>query len=424
MIKIPRTTKIIGRIEVPGDKSISHRLLFFGSFASGQTKIQNVAPGDDVKRTILALKKLGISIQREDDWRTISGRQGLFSEPAVPLHCGNSGTTARLLMGLLSSQPFYSVMFGDASLHRRPMGRLTYHLRQMGAQITGRQNGEFLPISIQGNHLRGGTHRLEIPSAQIKSALLLAGLRAEGDTRIIELARSRDHSERLLKFMGGEVEENGSEIKVRPQQLHAVEYKIPGDFSSAAFFLTLALLHPKAEIEIRSVGLNPTRTGLLEVYKQMGGNIEVDVESNGPEPAGTIRARSSHLRGFELVNAMLPTLIDEIPLLALAATQASGRTVVRGAGELRSKESDRIRSTVLTLRKFGAHIEELSDGFMVEGPTQLYGCTFQDYKDHRIVMMQSIAGTLTKKVTIVTGDRWVNISYPSFFKDLFRIIRS
>jgi len=423
MIKVDPALKISGSLEVPGDKSISHRLLFFGAYASGETHLQNVAPGDDVKRTILALKKLGVKIQGKDDCRTIIGRQGSLMEPSMPLDCRNSGTTARLLMGILAAQSFYSVIYGDRSLHQRPMGRVTRPLGEMGAQIYGRENGELLPITIRGDHLCGRTHRLEVASAQVKTALLLAGLRSEGETRIAEPLKSRDHAERLLKFMGADLEENGNEVRVRGGVLHPARYKIPGDFSSASFFVTLGLLHPKAELEIHSVGLNPTRTGLLEVFKQMGGQIEVNVKWYEPEPLGTIRVKSSCLRGIEVAPDVLPRLIDEIPLLALAATQAEGKTKVTGAHDLRRKESDRIRSTVVTLRKLGAHIEELPDGFEVEGPTPLRGCILENFNDHRITMMQGIAGTLTQNGAAIVGDHWIRISYPSFFKDLSKLIK-
>lgn len=424
MVKISPCSKIAGRLTVPGDKSISHRLLMFAAFADGASTLLNLSPGDDVKKTILALKNLGVRIQGDNGRLTIEGLQGVLSKPTMSLDCGNSGTTARFLMGVLSSQRFSSVISGDASLHRRPMGRVANPLREMGAKIYGPQNGEFLPMTVEGGPLHGKVHRFEMGSAQVKTAVLIAGLKAEGETRIVETLKSRDHSERLLKHMGASIEKNGDGVVIRPGKLHAIEYKIPADFSSAALFITLALLHSAAAVEIHSVNLNQTRTGLLEVFKRMGGRVEIDVDCHEPEPVGTIRAWSSDLKAVELDPAMLPTVIDELPLLALAATQAHGTTRVTGANELRKKESDRIRSVVVTIRALGAHIEELADGFEIEGPCALRGGVLDGFDDHRIVMMQAIAGVLSQSGVVIKDEQWVRISYPSFLSDLSTISTS
>jgi 3-phosphoshikimate 1-carboxyvinyltransferase len=416
--------RVAGTLEVPGDKSLSHRMLIFGALARGNTEVSNLSPGQDVARTLRAMKDLGARIKTKDDHLRIQGREGLLVEPKAPLNCGNSGTSARLLAGILASQPFFSMLYGDGSLQKRPMKRVVHPLREMGARVFGPEEGSRLPLAIQGGALEGKDHRLEVASAQVKSALLLAGLKAEGVTRVIEPSPSRDHSERLMKWMGAELETNGRKVSIKPGVLQGVCYDIPGDFSSAAFFIALGLLHPKAEIEVRSVNLNPTRTGFLDVAKKMGGEIEVEVVKQEPEPVGTVRVRSSSQKGISVEPEVIPTMIDEVPLLVLVATQAFGRTVIRGAGELRKKESDRIAATVATLKAFGAKIEELEDGFEVEGPTPLkIAKGLSAHGDHRIVMLQAIAGALSREGVALEGEEWVKISYPGFFADLARLTK-
>ncbi|MBI4061891.1 MAG: 3-phosphoshikimate 1-carboxyvinyltransferase [Elusimicrobia bacterium] len=424
MIRIARPTRISGSIAVPGDKSISHRLLIFAALARGRSELAGLAPGRDVRRTLEALKKLGVAIEEENGRAVVLGREGCLAEPSAPLDCGNSGSTARLLCGALAAQPFFSVLFGDRSLSARPMARVARPLRSMGAGIWGRANAGFLPLAISGGRLEGASHTLEIASAQVKTALLLAGLAAEGVTRVREPARSRDHSERLLSFMGARISSRERDVCLRPSRLEAVRVAVPGDFSSAAAFAVLAVLHPRADLEIRRVNLNATRTGLLRVLLRMGARLDIEVERRRPEPVGRIRVRSSELRGVAVSPEDVPSLIDEIPLWALAATQAHGRSVIRGAAELRRKESDRLTATAACLRALGARVHELPDGLEIEGPTPLRAAAPGHFRDHRIVMMTAIAGALCREGVGVSGERWAAVSYPDFFPDLMRVMGS
>jgi 3-phosphoshikimate 1-carboxyvinyltransferase len=345
MIELKRSRRVRGTVHVPGDKSLSHRMLVFGALALGITEADNLAPGEDVQATLRALKQLGIGFDRRGSTLLIGGQNGEFREASGPIDCGNSGTTARMLLGALASQKFATVLCGDESLCRRPMGRVTVPLQKMGAWLWGADGTDRLPLAVCGGRLEGVRHNLDVSSAQVKTALLLAGLRAEGLTSVTEPEKSRDHSERILRFMGADIKESGNCVKVRPGTLKAVAFDIPGDFSSAAFFVALAVLHPNAEIELRSVNLNPTRMGFVEVLAGMGADVAVSIEHTEPEPVGTIWAKSSELKGVRVVRGAVPRMIDELPLLALCAAFAKGKTVVRGAQELRVKESDRIRAT-------------------------------------------------------------------------------
>lgn len=416
--------KVDGTISVPGDKSISHRLLMLSAIARGTSHITNCSPGVDVNRTLTALRSLGVEIGAHDKKIIVRGTGGTLCEPSVPLNCGNSGTTARLLCGLLAPQPIVSFLYGDISMQNRPMDRVVQPLIRMGARLLGRDKNSRLPIAIKGGNLEGMTHELAIPSAQVKSALLIAGLFADGVTTVIEPRQTRDHTERLLRIMEADIKTRQGSIAIKPSTLAPINLKVPGDFSSAAFFITLAILHKKARLSIKNVNLNPTRLGFLFALQSMGARITIEEKDDtSPEPVGTIQACSSELRAISIGPDSIPSMIDELPLLALTATQAEGTTVVTGAGELRAKESDRIKAIVWTLRRVGARIEELRDGFSITGPTQLRPASFRSFSDHRIVMMQTIAAALIPHPSRITGQRWAEISYPTFFEDLARVTK-
>jgi len=411
--------KLRGRIRIPGDKSLSHRGLILGALAEGLTRLENLSPGQDVASTLHVLRRLGCSIERTGGTVLVKGKGVAgFEEPAAPLNCGNSGTTTRLLIGVLTTQPIFSVLTGDRSLSRRPMSRVVAPLEKMGARIWGREHHSRLPLAILGGTLHGTHHTLPVASAQVKTALLLAGLRAEGETVVTEPAQSRDHTERLFSWLGLPFQKNGHTVRIRPASVPGFSLNIPGDFSSAAYFLALGTIHPNADIWIDRVNLNPTRTGFLQILQEMGALLEVEEIASVPEPVGAVRVRSSQLKNLEVPADKIPNLIDELPLLAVVATQAEGTLVVHGAAELRVKESDRIATLVKGLRKMGAAIEEFADGFAVTGPTPLLGASVRSFGDHRIAMSLSVAALVAKGGTRLQGDRWVRISYPAFFEDL------
>ena len=420
MIRIGPARKIRGRLAVPGDKSISHRALIFAALGRGTSEIEHLSGGKDVQSTRRVLRTLGVEIEEDRGRLKVFGKgpEGL-QEPEAVLHCGNSGTTARLMAGVLAGRPFFSVLTGDSSLRRRPMARITVPLREMGANFWGRGGGSLLPLAVRGGRLRGISYTLRVASAQVKTAVLLAGLQAEGGTAVVEPAQSRDHTERLLRWLGAPLEVHGGEIRVRRGELPAFSLRVPGDFSSAAFFLALAAVHPDAELEISGLNLNPTRTGFLRVLQRMGAGVEVEVREAEPEPVGTVRISSSALRNVRISAEELPQFIDEVPLLAVVATQAEGGFELRGAKELRVKESDRLHAIVSQLRKMGAEIEELPDGFRGRGPVELSGARLNAGPDHRITMALAVAASVARGESLLRGERWVAISFPEFF-DLLR----
>lgn len=416
-----------GEIWPPGDKSISHRAAMFGAIARGRTIADNFLTGADCLSTLAMLQALGVqsSVQPGPGGRARLavdgvGRHGLCEAAAV-LDAGNSGTSMRLFAGLLAPQPFLSILTGDASLRSRPMGRVIEPLRQMGADLHARDGDRLAPIAIAGRPLRGMTYDLPVASAQLKSALLIAGLYAEGETLLREPAPSRDHTERLLRAMGADIAPAGDRIRVRPldHELEPLQLRIPGDISAAAFWLVAALAHPDAEITLRGVGMNETRSGVVDVLRQMGGEIEVHEERvQGGEPVADLVARSSRLHGVTVGGATIPRAIDEVPVLALAAAVADGDTIVRDARELRVKESDRIASTARELRRFGAQIEERPDGFLIHGGARLYGADCESEGDHRLAMTLAVAGLLAAGETVVHDAGAVAVSYPTFWEDL------
>jgi 3-phosphoshikimate 1-carboxyvinyltransferase len=417
--------RLRGHLTVPGDKSISHRAALLGALAQGRTEVTGFLEGEDCLHTLRALESLGIETTRKGHGHYLIHGAGLegFQEPQNVLDCGNSGTSARLLLGLLAGQPFSAVLTGDESLRRRPMDRVVDPLRQMGATVIGRQGGRRLPLAMTGRRpLRAIHHRLPVASAQVKSALLLASLFAEREVTVEEPALSRDHTERMLRVFGAAISREGLSVSLEPgQPLFGQTLRVPGDFSSAAFFLILALIVPDSDVVIDSVGLNPTRTGLLELVKEMGGQASSVVLEDEGEPWGEIRLQSSALRGVSVGGEMIPKLIDEFPILAVAAACADGITDARDARELRVKESDRIRALVEELGKLGVRIEERDDGFTVYGRSRLRGSKVSSWGDHRIAMALIVAGLVAEGQTMVEDIECIQTSFPGFFEGLTRL---
>lgn len=415
--------RLAGEISPPGDKSISHRAVMFNALADGEAAVTNMAPGDDVRSTIRVLKALGVRIKRRGDSAVVSGtaRTGL-KEPEDVLDAGNSGTTIRLITGILAAQPFLSVITGDASLRSRPMKRIIDPLSQMGAQILGR-GGSLAPLAIHGGRLRGIDCRLPVASAQVKSAVLLAALFAKGKTTIEEPSPSRDHTERMLRRMGAQLETTGTRVTLTPgHPLKSLSLRVPGDISSAAFWMVAAAIHPEAQITFRDCGVNPTRTGIIDVLKAMGVSLKISNERvEGDEPVADITIESSRLKGTEISGSLVPRVIDEIPALAVAACLAEGRTVIRDAAELRAKESDRIASTVAGLSRLGARIEELPDGMVIYGGRRLEGAEVSSHLDHRLAMSLAVAGLVANGSTAIQQAGSVAISYPGFWDDMKRL---
>lgn len=418
-IKPVRTLR--GEVRVPGDKSISHRAVMLGALANGETEIDNFLFGADCLSTIHVMRTLGVQITIADKRVVVQGRglKGL-QEPDDVLDAGNSGTTMRLVAGILAGCPFFSVLTGDGSLRRRPMKRVIRPLTDMGAQIAARAGGAYAPLAIKGGGLRAVEYKSPVGSAQVKSAILLAGLFADGPTTVIEPVQSRDHTERMLRFFGARVEVAGTRVTVwgKPD-LWGQKITVPGDISSAMFFLVAGATVPGADMVIRNVGVNPTRTGALDVLTTMGAGVELlnPKEING-EPVADIRVRGSRLTGTEISGAIIPYLIDELPVLAVAAAVAEGETVVRDAAELRHKETDRIAAVVQMLRGMDVDIEERPDGFIVRGGRRLKGAVCDSYGDHRMAMTAAVAGLTAYGETTVTNAECVKISYPNFYDTL------
>lgn len=420
-LKTEGDIQLKGTIQVPGDKSISHRSVMLGAIAEGKTKVYGLLTGEDCLNTIDCFRKMGVQIKREGNYVEIDGTgfNGL-KEPDEILDVGNSGTTIRLMLGILAGAPFHTCLIGDDSIAKRPMDRVARPLRQMGARIDGRKNGSFTPISIRGGGLKGIEYSSPVASAQVKSSILLAGLHAEGMTTVIEPQSSRDHTERMLKAFGCEVEIDGLKTAIRGKQaLKGTTIKVPGDISSAAFFLVAGAIVPNSELTIKNVGINSTRTGIIDVLKEMGANIIIEeTESGEIEPAADISIKTSNLKGIEIGGDMIPRLIDEIPIIALAATQAEGVTIIKDAEELKVKETNRIDTVVRELSKMGARIEATDDGMIIYGGTDLRPSLVDSHGDHRIGMMLAIASCLAKGETVVENSEAISISYPNFFQHL------
>lgn len=423
---LEKVNKLKGNIFVPGDKSISHRSLILGSISQGETRVCNLLNSLDCLRTLGCMQALGVKIELDENNSVNIKGKGLdgLQEAKGILDVGNSGTTIRLLTGLLSGQNFYSVLNGDNSIRKRPMKRVVQPLRLMGADIWGREDGHFAPLSIKGSKLNPFQYTLPVASAQVKSALLLAGLYATGETVIREPLSTRDHTERILEIMRADIKISPPEIKIKGgTELRSTDIFIPGDISSAAYFITAASILRDSQIIIKQVGINPTRTGIIEILKKMGTKIDIlnyQIKSN--EPQADLMIEYSKLKGVEIKEENVPFLIDELPLIAVVATQAQGKTVVSGARELRVKETDRIKAIVSELKKMGADIEEREDGFAVNGPTRLQGAVCKSYNDHRIAMSLAVAALLAEGKTVIRNSECIDISFPGFEKTLQNLI--
>lgn len=422
-MELLRAKQLNGQIEVPADKSISHRSIMFGAIAKGTTTVKNFLRGEDCLSTLNGFKELGVPI--EDDGQTITiqgvGFEGL--KPAIgPIDLGNSGTSIRLMMGILAGTNFQTTLFGDEYLNRRPMQRVMAPLNQMGAHLVGFENTQYPPISIQGAKLSPITYEMPVASAQVKSAIIFAALQAQGTSTIIEKEPSRNHTEQMIKQFGGEIEVSGKTIRVTgPQQLTGQEVIVPGDISSAAFFIVAATILKNSQVVLKNVGINPTRTGILDVLEAMGGTFELSEIDEANESA-TITVSSSTLKATTIQGADIPRLIDELPIIALLATQAEGTTIIKDAQELKVKETNRIDATCEELQKLGANIEPTDDGMIIHGPVQLHGGKVSSRGDHRIGMMLQIAALLTQEIVELDKAEAVAVSYPQFFEDLASLI--
>ena len=418
--------RLEGVLEVPADKSIAHRALMFAGMARGTSRITGQISGDDVGSTRTCMATLGAGVTEETPGVLIVRGTGWDVPADAQLECGNSGTTMRLLSGALAGRNGSFTLSGDPSLSRRPMLRVAEPLGLMGAVVETSEGGR-PPLTVRGSELRPITYRLPVPSAQVKSAILLAGMQAGGVTTVQEEAPSRDHTERILAWLGCRVERKEGEVSITGgDQLfrhEGFEVHLPGDLSSAAFWLVAAVLAPAGEVRVDGVGLNPGRTGILEILAAMGADLEIIPSADTPEPVGTVVARPSRLRGTEVGGTTIPAAVDELPLVALAATQAEGTTVIRDAAELRVKETDRIAVLAEGLRALGATVEDRPDGLIIEGPTPLNGGVVKAAGDHRMAMTFAVAGLISREPVKVQGWEAASVSYPGFLDDLKKVAR-
>ncbi|MBC1315693.1 3-phosphoshikimate 1-carboxyvinyltransferase [Listeria booriae] len=409
-----------GTIRVPGDKSISHRSIMFGALANGTTTVSNFLKGEDCLSTIGVFRALGVRIEEFPDKIVVHGTgwDGL-KRPDETLDVGNSGTTIRLMLGILSGRPFDATLEGDASIAKRPMGRVMLPLREMGAVFEAK-DANFAPVKVTGTKLQPMTYTLPVASAQVKSAIIFAALQADGETTIIEKEKTRDHTEQMICQFGGAITTEGLTIRVNGgQEFQGQNVVVPGDISSAAFFIVAGLIIPNSKIRLENVGLNPTRTGIIDVAKEMGGKITVEQTSKaGDEPAGTVIVETSDLKGIEIGGDIIPRLIDELPVIALLASQANGQTVIKDAEELKVKETNRIDAVVTELSKMGVALVGTDDGMIIEGNQTLHGATVQSYGDHRMGMMLQVAALLADSDVTLEKAEAINVSYPSFFEDV------
>ena len=411
--------ELFGSTAVPGDKSISHRATIFAALAEGRSHVRNFLPGGDCQATLGVLRALGVAVEEISPSELSIDGAGLhgLQEPAAVLDCVNSGTTMRLMAGLLAGQRFFSVLSGSPQLTKRPMGRVVEPLRQMGALIHGRQGGKLAPLAIQGARLHDIDYMLPVASAQVKSALLLAGLYTDGLTVVRQPGPARDHTERMLAAMGAPIRVLGLvATSERPKQpLAPLDITVPGDISSAAFLLAAGLLVPQSHLTVTGVGVNPTRTGILDILQMMGADIRLDnLRQEAGEPVADIVVQHSELHGVQIGGDLIVRAIDELPVLAVLATQARGRTVVRDAAELRVKETDRIATVAAELRKLGAHVEEYPDGFAIEGPVELHSAPVWSHGDHRLAMALAVAGLVASGPVLVEEAECVSDSFPGF----------
>lgn len=419
ILTVKKSRGLNGEVKVPGDKSISHRALMFGAISTGITEIEGLSPGRDCFSTVKCLRNLGadISLNRKGTGVVIrgAGLRGL-KRPHGTLWAGNSGTTIRLLAGILAGQHFEVILDGDESLRRRPMDRIAIPLSNMGARVSGRGPSQLLPLYIKGGSLSPVEYNLPVASAQVKSCIILASLYARGASSIIEPVPTRNHTELMLKYFGGSIDVEGNRITVYPgSKLEGRSIKVPGDISSAAFIMVAASIVPQSRAVIRDVGINPTRTGIIEVLREMGANIEItNQRAFGMEPVADIQVEYAPLKGVVVRGDKIPRLIDEIPVLAVAASTARGTTIIRDARELRVKESDRIKALATQLGRMGAKVVELEDGMIIEGIEELKGGEVDSSGDHRIAMALAVAGMVSRYETRVKGFEWVDVSYPEF----------
>ncbi len=421
-LKINPATQLNGEVCVPGDKSISHRAVMIGALADGVTEVQGFLPGEDCASTVSCFRALGIEIEQpKPTYLRIHGKgiAGL-QEPQTILDVGNSGTTIRLLLGILSGQPFFSVLTGDSTIRRRPMGRVTGPLSSMGAQIFGREKATLAPLAVKGCPLTAVEYASPVASAQVKSAVLLAGLYASGTTVVREVHQSRDHTERMLKAFGAKLNTDGSNVSIEGQtQLTAQSVEVPGDISSAAFFLVAGALAHGGKLRLNNVGLNPTRDGIIVVLKAMGARIDIHNrrEVSG-EPVADLTVHPSRLKGTKIGGGLIPRLIDEIPVLAVAAACAQGVTEIRDASELKVKETNRIAALATELGRLGVKVEELEDGLRITGGTLRGGTVINTYHDHRMAMAMTVAGLNTKEGLVIRDAEIANVSFPGFYQAL------
>ena len=422
-MEIKKQTRLRGELTVPGDKSISHRAVMFGSLAQGTTRITHFMEGADCLSTISCFRKMGVDIERNASEILVHGK-GLhgLSAPSKILDVGNSGTTTRLISGILAGQSFTSELNGDASIQSRPMKRIMTPLQSMGADIVSIKGNGCAPLRITGKPLQAVHYQSPVASAQVKSCVLLAGMYADGITRVTEPVLSRNHTEIMLNYLGAKVTSQGTTASIEPEPLlKAREIQVPGDISSAAYFIAAGLLTPDSQILLRNVGINPTRDGILKVCRAMGADITLLNVNEEGEPVADLLIRSSQLHGTTVEGSIIPTLIDEIPMIAVMAAFAEGTTVIRDAAELKVKESDRIAVVTEGLRRMGADIQPTEDGMIIHGGKPLQGAKINSYLDHRIAMSFAVAGTICDgTMDIVNGD-CVNISYPGFYKDLYSL---
>jgi 3-phosphoshikimate 1-carboxyvinyltransferase len=418
--KIKKAGPIHAEITVPGDKSISHRSIMLAALANGPAKITGFLPSEDCLATMKAFQQLGVEIERVDETTlVVHGTRGKFTEPKADIDCGNSGTTMRLLSGILAAQPFRSRLIGDPSLSKRPMKRVMDPLSQMGARITAEGEGGRAPLVIEGGPLKGIRYESPVASAQIKSAVLLAGLFAQGTTTVVEPDQSRDHTERMLTWHVARPKRDGLTVSVLGgTKLESRDFDVPGDISSAAFWLVAAAASKGSHLQVKNVGLNPTRTGILSVLIRMGAHVTEVVDSADGEPRGTIEIRGSQLKATTIEGKEIPNVIDELPILAVAAALAEGRTVIKDAHELRVKETDRIAAVARNLRAFGVEVVEYDDGMKIQGGCALHAADVTSDGDHRIAMSSAILALFADGTSTIRDTECVNTSYPGFYDTL------
>ncbi len=424
-MKFTKCSHLRGEVTIPGDKSVSHRSVMFGSIAKGTTEIQNFLQGADCLSTISCFRSMGVSIENRQNTVIVHGN-GLHGlrKPDTVLDCGNSGTTTRLISGILSGQSFSVTLTGDASIQKRPMKRIITPLSMMGARIRSLRDNGCAPLEITGSPLHGIHYQSPVASAQVKSAVLLAGLYADGETKVTEPNLSRNHTELMLSCFGADVRTEGTTAMIQPaRELFGQKVLVPGDISSAAFFIAAGLMIPNSEILIRNVGINPTRDGILHVCRAMGADLTLLNPVENGEPTADILVRSSHLKGTTIGGSIIPTLIDELPMIAAMACFAEGETVIKDASELKVKESNRIAVMVENLTAMGADVEETEDGMIIRGGKPLHGAVIDSKLDHRIAMTFAVTGSCAEGETEILGAECVNISYPQFYEDLERLKR-